>query len=43
MQNPLGRLWSWAYDRPLLLATITMICWAGNFVAARGVYHAVTR
>ncbi|MCB1436825.1 MAG: DMT family transporter [Rhodobiaceae bacterium] len=41
MQNPLGRLWSWAYDRPLLLATITMICWAGNFVAARGVYQDV--
>jgi drug/metabolite transporter (DMT)-like permease len=41
MKNRIGRAWSWAYDRPLLLATITMICWAGNFIAGRGAYQDV--
>lgn len=41
MKNRIARAWSRAYDRPLLLATVTMICWAGNFIAGRGAYEDV--
>lgn len=41
MKIRIGRSWSRAYDRPMLLATITMVLWAGNFIAGRGAYEDV--
>jgi len=38
MTHPVRRAFSWSYQQPTLLAVITMLCWAGNFVAARGVH-----
>lgn len=37
MMNPVRRAFVWLYQQPTLLALITMLCWAGNFIAARGV------
>jgi len=37
MTDPVRRAFVWSYQQPTLLALITMLCWAGNFIAARGV------
>jgi drug/metabolite transporter (DMT)-like permease len=37
MPNPVRRAFAWSYRQPTLLALVTMLCWAGNFIAARGV------
>jgi drug/metabolite transporter (DMT)-like permease len=37
MTNPVRRAFIWTYQKPTLLILITMLCWAGNFIAARGV------
>lgn len=38
MTDPVRRAFAWSYQQPALLALITMLCWGGNFVAARGVH-----
>lgn len=37
MPNPVRRAFAWFYQQPTLLILTTMLCWAGNFIAARGV------
>ncbi|HSM19954.1 MAG TPA: DMT family transporter, partial [Hyphomicrobiales bacterium] len=37
MTDPVRRAFAWSYQQPMLLILTTMLCWAGNFIAARGV------
>jgi len=38
MTDLVRRAFVWTYQQPVLLSLITMTCWAGNFIAARGAH-----